>query len=80
MQKPSENSPQPESKWLTSNDFEFLCFNLAREFMTYNEPIPEYATHDDELLKSALGSPSHTFDEKFYIQQLLNRERFYFIL
>lgn len=42
MQKPSENSHQP--KWINIEDFEFICFNLARELMSFDEPIPDYST------------------------------------
>ena len=62
MKKPSENSPQP--KWIESNDFEFICFNLTREFLTFNEPIPDYSTRNNALLESALASPKHTFDKE----------------
>lgn len=64
MRKPSEGLQQPSIKWLTSDDFEYLCFDLARELLTYQEPIPDYSTRDHALLESALGAPSQTFDQK----------------
>ena len=64
MKKPSESSPLPETKWLDAKDFEYLCFDLTRELLSYSEPIPDYQTHDEALLHSALGSPKQTFDEK----------------
>ena len=64
MKKPSDDLPPPETIWLTLEDFEYLCFDLARKLMAYNEPIPDYETRVDALLASALGSPQQTFDQK----------------
>lgn len=64
MPKPSEDLPIPDTKWLTLEDFELLCFNAARELMTYHEPIPDYSTRDNSLLESSLGSPRQTFGGK----------------
>lgn len=52
-------------KWLEPEDFEFLCFDLARELMTYQEPIPDYSTRDNNLLESSLGAPKQTFAGQF---------------
>lgn len=49
-------------KWLEPEDFEFLCFDLARELMTSQEPIPDYSTRDNGLLESSLGAPKQTFE------------------
>src|SRR3989344_6581581 len=59
MKKPSEDLPQP--KWLKIEDFEFICFNLARELMSFGEPIPDYSTRDNSLLESSLAAPKNTF-------------------
>lgn len=59
MKKPSEDLPQP--KWLKIDDFEFICFNLARELMSFGEPIPDYSTRDNSLLESSLAAPRNTF-------------------
>ncbi|QQG43185.1 MAG: type II toxin-antitoxin system death-on-curing family toxin [Candidatus Daviesbacteria bacterium] len=52
-------------RWLEPQDFEFLCFDLARELMTFQEPIPNYSTRDNGLLESSLGAPKQTFGGKF---------------
>lgn len=64
MQKLSNFSLTPESKWLTTEDFEQLCFNITRELMSYQEPIPDYTTRENSLLDSALSSPRQTFGNK----------------
>ncbi len=51
-------------RWLEPEDFEFLCFDLTRELMTYQEPIPDYSTRDNGLLESSLGAPKQTFEQK----------------
>ncbi|KKQ75419.1 MAG: hypothetical protein US96_C0011G0017 [Candidatus Woesebacteria bacterium GW2011_GWB1_38_5b] len=60
MRKPSENSPQPN--WITIEDFEFICFNLAKELLEFNEPIPDYSTRDNSLLESSLASPRQAYE------------------
>ena len=50
-----------EPKWLNLEDFEYLCFDLARALLSYGEPIPDYETRDQALLASALGVPKHTY-------------------
>lgn len=62
MPKLSGGLPLPKIRWLEPQDFEFLCFDLAKELMTYQEPIPDYSTRDNSLLESALGAPKQTFD------------------
>lgn len=64
MGKPLRSLQTSDSKWLTPEDFEFLCFDLARELMSYGEPIPDYSTRDNSLLESALGAPRQTYDNK----------------
>lgn len=59
MKKPSEDLPQPN--WINIDDFEFICFNLARELMSFGEPIPDYSTRDNSLLESSLAAPKNTF-------------------
>ncbi len=71
MPKPSEDSLTP--KWLTIEDFEYLCFNSAKEFLSFKEPIPDYETRDDALLESALGSPRQTFGRKL-LYPTLNKQ------
>ncbi len=61
MQKPSKGLLVPSFKWLEPEDFEFLCFDLARELMTFKEPIPDYPTRDNGLLESALANPKQVF-------------------
>jgi prophage maintenance system killer protein len=58
---------------LELEDFQFLCFDLAKELMTYGEPIPDYETRDDNLLKAALGSQKQTFNGNFLYPTLTDQ-------
>lgn len=47
--------------WITTKDFEKICFNFARELMTFDQPIPDFSTRNSNLLESALATPQQTF-------------------
>jgi death on curing protein len=59
MKKPSESLPRPN--WITPDAFEYICFNVAKEFMEYSEPIPDYSTRDSALLESSLAAPRQAY-------------------
>ena len=65
MKKPLENLPPSKIKWFEVEDFEYLCFDFTRKYLSYDERIPDYSTRDNSLLESALGSPKQTFAGKF---------------
>ncbi|PIP53322.1 hypothetical protein COX08_01555 [Candidatus Beckwithbacteria bacterium CG23_combo_of_CG06-09_8_20_14_all_34_8] len=73
MPKPSEDSQTPESRWLLPEDFEYLCFDLARKLMTSKEPIPDYSTHDNALLESALGTPRQSYCSQLLYPTLIKQ-------
>lgn len=64
MKKLSADSLLPDIVWLNSQDFEYLCFNFAREQLSFDQPIPDYSTRNSALLESSLGSPKQSFDGK----------------
>lgn len=59
-----------ETTWITIDDFEFICFDFTREYLTFDEPIPDYSTRENALLESALGSPRQSFGGKFLYSPL----------
>src|SRR3989344_1979069 len=59
MKKPLDDLPQP--KWINIDDFEFICFNVAKKWLEANEPIPDYSTRDVLLLESALNAPKNSY-------------------
>jgi len=52
---------------LSIAEVEYTAFRLARELMTYNEPIPDFTTRFPNILESCLAVPFQTFERKpFY--------------
>jgi len=64
MKKPSKSLQQSDSVWIDIDDFEFICFNLAKELLAFDEPIPEYKTTNISLLESALASSRQSYAGK----------------
>jgi death-on-curing family protein len=51
-------------KIITTADVEHIAFNLAREMLTFNEPIPDYSTRLPHILESCLLTPFQKFSRK----------------
>jgi len=51
-------------KTISVKDVEYLAFRLAQETMSYNEPIPDFATRYPNILESCLAVPFQTFSKK----------------
>jgi death-on-curing family protein len=51
-------------KIITLADVEFVSFRLAKEFMEYDEPIPDFSTRFPNALESCLLTPFQSFDKK----------------
>ena len=49
---------------LSIAEVEYTAFRLARELMTYNEPIPDFTTRFPNILESCLMVPFQTFERK----------------
>jgi len=49
---------------LTVKEVEHIAFRLAQESMSFNEPIPDFATRYPNILESCLSAPFHSFDAK----------------
>lgn len=62
--KPTGSSPRNKTNWIQLSDFEPLCFNLARELMTFSEPIPDFGTRNPGVLESCLETPLVQFEGK----------------
>ena len=46
---------------LTLHEIEHIIFSLAREKLSFNEPIPDFATRFPDKLESCLSIPLQTF-------------------
>ena len=57
-----------------------MAFSLARERMTYNEPIPEFATRFPNVLESCLAVPFQGFQRKTFYRGLAEKAAILFYL
>lgn len=58
-------------KIITTADVEHIAFNLARQLLTFDEPIPDYSTRFPNILESCLLTPFQKFSRKFLYPSLV---------
>ena len=67
-------------KIITTSDIEHVAFNLARETMTFDEPIPDYSTRFPNILESCLLTPFQKFSGKSLYPSLVKKAAILFYL
>ena len=67
-------------KKLTLKEVEYVSFRLAKETMSFNEPIPDFATRFSNVLESCLSTPFQTFSGKSLYPSLLAKASILFYL
>lgn len=67
-------------KILNIVDVEFIAFRLAREFMTFDEPIPDFTSRFPNILESCLLVPFQKFEKKFLYGGLIGKAAALFYL
>ena len=67
-------------KKLSIAEVEYTAFSLARELMTYNEPIPDFTTRFSNILESCLMVPFQTFDRKTLYKGIVGKAAILFYL
>lgn len=65
---------------LSLAEVEFIAFEFAREFMKYDEPIPDFSTRFPNVLESSLAVPFQQFDGKPVYKGLLGKAAILFYL
>jgi len=65
---------------VTVKEVERITFKMARELMSFNEPIPDFSTRLPNLLESCLAAPFQTFGGKFLYPDFLTRAGMLFYL
>ena len=65
---------------ITVKEIEYLAFQLAKETLSFNEPIPEFSTRYPNVLESCLAVPFQTFGGKALYQGLLTKTSMLFYL
>jgi len=49
---------------VTVKEVEYLAFQLAKEILSFNEPIPDFSTRYPNILESCLATPFQSFSGK----------------
>lgn len=67
-------------EYLTVAEVEYLAFRLAKETMSWNEPIPEFASRFPNILESSLATPFQTYGGKSLYAGLIGKAAMLFYL
>ena len=65
---------------ITALDVETIAFELARQMMSYNEPIPHFTSRFPGVLESCIMVPFQTFTRKPLYKGLLGKAAILFYL
>ncbi len=61
-------------------DVEYIAFQLAKKFMEWEEPIPDFETRFPDKLESCIETPFQTFDKKSLYKGLIGKSAILFYL
>ena len=53
-----------KAKPITAGEIEYVAYRMARKFMEWDEPIPDFGTRFPNILESCLKQPFVTFGKK----------------
>lgn len=67
-------------KIITIKEVEHIAFRLAKEMLSYNEPIPEFYTRFPNILESCLITPFQSFSGKSLYPSLISKASILFYL
>ena len=67
-------------KFISIAEIEYLAFNLAKETMDFNEPIPAFSTRFPNILESCVGTPLQGFSGKSLYHGLIAKAAILFYL
>lgn len=67
-------------KIITFAEVEYLAFRLAKELLSYNEPIPDFSTRFPNILESCLLTPFQSFGKKDLYKGLIPKASILFYL
>ena len=65
---------------ISVKEVEYIAFRLAREMMSFNEPIPDFSTRFPNMLESCLATPFQTFSGKSLYPNLISKASILFYL
>lgn len=61
-------------------EIEYIAYRLAKEFMTFNEPIPAFETRFPNILEGCLAMPFQSFGGKKLYKGLIEKAAILFYL
>ena len=64
---------------LSLKEVEYTAFEMARELMTWDEPIPDFGTRYPNVLESCVAAPFQTFHKKPLYKKLTGKGAMLFI-
>lgn len=67
-------------KIITIQEVEYLAFRLAREHLSFNEPIPDFSTRFPNILESCLVTPFQRFSGKTLYPSMVSKASILFYL
>jgi len=67
-------------KQITLKEVEFIAFQVAKERMLYDEPIPDFSTRFPNILESCVAMPFMKFGGKYLYRTLIARVSILFYL
>lgn len=65
---------------ITVSDVEYLAFRLAKEHLSFDEPIPDFSTRFPHILESCVLTPFQTFSGKALYPSLVVKASVLFYL
>ena len=65
---------------LSVEEIEYIAFRLARERMSFKEPIPDFSTRFPNILESCIFTPFNKFGRKFLYKGLIEKAAILFYL
>jgi death-on-curing protein len=67
-------------KSISLKEIEYLAYKLAKEFMSYNEPIPDFGSRFPNILESCVVLPFQTFESRTLYKGLVDKAAILFYL
>lgn len=65
---------------ITVKEVEYIAFRLAKELLSFNEPIPDFSTRFPNILESCLAVPFQTFSGTSFYPDLISKASVLFYL
>lgn len=61
-------------------EVEYIAFHLAKKFLEWDEPIPDFNTRFSNILESCIETPFQTFEKKSLYKGLIEKSSILFYL